>query len=271
MLLAILVVFFATCEATCFPMGPVASLSTPGYYGWQCSNLTYTATTGWAYPSPVCGNNYVCAYDSGVCGGSSQLVCTTYSGGSIGLATAGYPCDSSHDLCATPNYHCADLTTYQSQLATYFTSSSWSQPAFPTPGSGPYPWNSSTYNGVCICATPVSGGLGGFSYSTISSCCSSPNDCKFRTYANGTSNMTGGNGVTNYMCSNPTNVCEVVASCHPVSHQCEVGVAYSYYNSKCATCAKTCGTVTYGACTPPTTFCCSQEPTCSTSGTYPNC
>jgi len=248
-----------------------------GTFGSTCNNITLV--NGVYTPSSECGYNYVCNTDNNFCG--TSLVCTTVAGSSNVQNAAGLPCKVDSD-CGGNGYFCAQLndTTTQSQMWSfwYFTQGNGVVLQTPFSSSGIYPGTS----GVCVCApgslAPTASALAGHPYSTVSNpkCCSSHTDCKFRMYVGTT--WVGGNDYGNYMCSSTGgSMCRQVASCHPVTHQCEApldtpqtGVAY--YNSNCAGCTNACGTNSSSwNCGSPSNDCCTQARTCKSTGLYPSC
>jgi len=264
MMFALLALFITVAESVC----SWSTNSNSGLFGSTCVTSTYNAVTGIATPSAECNYNYVCASDPNFCGAT---VCTTYAAGSIHTNTVGYPCNSNGD-CADHN-SCALSSAQQSAVATYLVGKyqNWTQGALPATV-----YNSS-YSGVCYCTPPGGAGSALGAYDASFWCCNSHTDCKYA-MVNSTGGSLGGNGVKNFMCSSSSGMCELVASCHPVSRQCEAPSASPepsqvFFNSGCATCsnATNCGTgSTFTGCSQPgntgTTRCCAQETTCSGTG-----
>jgi len=257
---ALLALFITVAESVC----SWSTNSNSGLFGSTCTTSTYNSVTGIATPSSECHYNYVCATDANFCG---ALVCTTYAAGSIHTNTAGFPCNSNGD-CAD-HYSCATTSTQQSAVAIYLAGKyqNWTQTALPATV-----YNSS-YAGMCYCTPPGGSGSALGSYDASYWCCNSHTDCKYA-LVNSTGGSLGGNGARNFMCSSSNGMCDSVASCHPVSRQCEAPSATAettqvFFNAACATCSNTtnCGTlVNFSGCIQPgntgTTRCCAQETTC---------
>jgi len=266
---ALLVTFFVISESTCS-----WSVTSPsGLFGSTCTVPTYNGTTGIATPSAECQYNYVCAYDANFCG---ALVCTTYAAGSIHTNTVGFPCNSNSD-CAT-HYSCATTSAQLSAVGTYLVGKymTWTQGALP----GILYNNTSSnisYAGICYCTPPGGSGSALGAYDANGACCNSHTDCKYN-MVNSTGGSLGGNGARNYMCSSSSGMCELVASCHPVTRQCEAPSATAsttqvFFNPSCSSCGNNCGIGTNGifsTCIPPantgTGKCCAQETVCSGTG-----